>query len=729
MTALKTIAKTSAESLRRPLGWLRDKYHVLSRQRWFCYTTQFINAIYLFSPCIFFMVAYYFIIVNLPLGEDMLMQAGEAINAALFTCATIVAWTLFSWFSSRLVADAKTTGITDPRDTLFYRHLPRLLGYNVPVSLQLAILNLPSNMVLKGVWPVVGFFAVHNLFYLLLIFILDKRRWWLVLIALTAAGYYLWRWLQLLRDDDIQVYGNHLQTLYLLAICFFVFQLVFVWAVHTRRAAIDRGWANESGVLWHAVYALFYATCLATYIVIVTYPSVAVEFGGLACAILAFGLWVGLIYLVRYFGIRLRVKFGLIILLWAIFLGKCSDPYEVRVHESDQDVYAQRPTVDTFLNRWFMHPDRKEKIMNGNDYPVYLVMCDGGASKSGYWVASVLSKLEKEKPGARFSSHVLSLAGASGGSVGNAAFYAMLREAPHPRDSFFIESRRFFDTDLLSHTLSHYLGLDLVRHLFPFRATDRAAALEESMETARGEVIRRYFGKPLSQVLDYSGKLPLLFINTTNLQTGGPGVVSTVQFDSTFSSRLDVLTLLGPYRYDSSCYNMNFSTAVVLGARFPFLSPAGCIRDQYFVDGGYFDNSGGGITLDLLEYMARERNKPGDPLYPYLQCVKFKVLYISNGSEGKPAERVHPLLNDLAAPLLTIANTRGEQTEFSNARVLRFMSNFDRAGQKKFNHLHLPMLKTDKQPYPMNWVISMYNLNRMEANLDSINTVEVLGME
>jgi hypothetical protein len=343
-----------------------------------------------------------------------------------------------------------------------------------------------------------------------------------------------------------------------------------------------------------------------------------------------------------------------------------------------------------------------------------------------------LSKLQNASPGDdKFSNHLLSLAGASGGSVGNAAFYAMLRARDSVEDiGFSQEARDFFSGDYLTYTLARFLGADVFRHFIPTGIVDdRAAALELSMERReQSKYISKALAKTFDKVMDTSGLHPMLFINTTNLQTGGPGLISSVRTSTTFTSREDVLQLVDDTaRTNVFRANIKLSTAVILGARFPYLSPAGNVRRRYFVDGGYFDNSGAGITLELLQYIQALRADTTHRLCNLLNKIHIKVIYISNGSlDVKKGHRLHPLANDAAAPLLTLGSTRGEQTTLANARLEQFLRPCRLSCRNHYQPLNLPMKANDTIPYPMNWVISEYNLKRMEKNLDTINVREVL---
>jgi hypothetical protein len=264
---------------------------------------------------------------------------------------------------------------------------------------------------------------------------------------------------------------------------------------------------------------------------------------------------------------------------------------------------------------------------------------------------------------------------------------------------------------------------------------DRAAVLEQSMESiSESKVIGDCFSQPIKEVYDTSGRLPALFINTTNLQSGSPGVVSTLSLDSNVTNRLDVLTLLDTakkLRSGDKLYKneIRFSTGVILGARFPYISPAGEIAGKYFVDGGYFDNSGSGITLEVLQYIERKMNDSTNTLYSrYRHKLAFKIIYISNGSAKSVDHDLNPLVNDAAAPLLTVLGTYGMQTNLANKKLSSFMHNAMLDTLKNpFETLNLPMIPTDKTDYPMNWVISDYNLDRMNKNLQYVDPNEVLN--
>lgn len=444
----------------------------------------------------------------------------------------------------------------------------------------------------------------------------------------------------------------------------------------------------------------------------------------------SYEIWVGAIYLLRYWAMIWKVRFGLIILVLAILFGIWfTSPYQVQFLPSTEGRLERRP-IDGYIQKWFSYrADALSKASTTNKYRIYLVTADGGASKSGYWVSAILSKLQDSSryTSDPFADHVLSLAGASGGSVGNAAFYALIQDSTRVKTSYGEEVANFFSGDFLTYSLARFLSFDIIKHLVPFLPLqDRTAALEESMEKLSfSESIGTAFSKSFHSLLDTTGRLPMLMINTTNLETGTPGVISTVTLDSLKSDRIDVMSL-AEQKKDTM---IKLSTAVVLGARFPYISPAGEINGRYFVDGGYFDNSGAGITLEILQYLEAALKDSSSSLYPFKDKIEFQVIYISNGGEASTFKTLHPLVNDLAAPLLTILNTYGKQTTFANNKLKKYQSESSFRSNNNFATINLPLKSTADTislpgkseeeiiPYPMNWVISRYNINRMNKNV------------
>ena len=111
----------------------------------------------------------------------------------------------------------------------------------------------------------------------------------------------------------------------------------------------------------------------------------------------------------------------LILGIWA------KSTYDVRIQKASNEnefVYSNQSDLNSYLKSW-IDVRAKEIDSAKREYPLYFVLSDGGASRSAFWVASVLAKLEQET-NTKFSQHLFCLSGASGGSLGNATFYSLL---------------------------------------------------------------------------------------------------------------------------------------------------------------------------------------------------------------------------------------------------------------------------------------------------------------
>ncbi len=676
------------------------------------FVADFLRAIYIFSPSIIFQILYYYIIVGFSIGQDILMQSVESTSRAIATTISVALWMIFSWFSSRNVEEVYTRNIPVTSTSVF-SHLPRLLGYNVAVGIQIAALHLPT-ISSYGFWTLLLVFLFHNGLYFVLSHAFTKRTKISIGIAATMVLIYLFFINIQYKYISPNQHLSHKNAWFNLSMIFFLLQIAFVYLVIWRRKFIQKNatYAHK----FEIAYRVLAVSTAMLFLAIVFIGKFSVQFGSFGVVLLGFGLWVGAIYFLRYWAMIWKLRFGLIILLIAILFGIWfSSPYQVQFLASKES-RPQRMPIDQYLNKWFeARAPMLNDIAANKKYKVYLITADGGASKSGYWVSSILSKLQDSTRSTAdpFSNHILSLAGASGGSVGNSAFYALLQDSTRVRSSYQAEVADFFGGDFLTYSLARFLSFDIIKHLLPFlHLQDRTAALEESMEKlSYSKSIGDAFSKSFHSLVDTSGRLPMLFINTTNLETGTPGLISTVDIAPLNSDRIDVVKL-AEQKKDTI---IKLSTAVVLGARFPYISPAGEINGRYFVDGGYFDNSGAGITLEILQYLEAAFNDSGSRLHPYKNKVEFEVLYISNGGASSTFKTLHPLVNDLAAPLLTILNTYGMQTTFANNKLRK------NQGEEHFKTVNLPYYpKTDTIPYPMNWVISEYNINRMNQNVQAV---------
>ena len=124
-------------------------------------------------------------------------------------------------------------------------------------------------------------------------------------------------------------------------------------------------------------------------------------------------------------------NFHVIFYAWAIILGHWKESHYVFLPDKAETSprFKDRKNLRNYFLDWVHQPERDTLLHRLNPsqrYPVYFVLANGGASRSGYWTASILSRLEDSTEG-EFSKHLFCLSGASGGSVGNATFFNLLR--------------------------------------------------------------------------------------------------------------------------------------------------------------------------------------------------------------------------------------------------------------------------------------------------------------
>jgi hypothetical protein len=271
------------------------------------------------------------------------------------------------------------------------------------------------------------------------------------------------------------------------------------------------------------------------------------------------------------------------------------------------------------------------------------------------------------------------------------------------------------------------LGPDVLRFLLPVFGTDRADALRVAMNeggtgTLKGAMADDIINYLQDTALKY--KLPVLCINTTHMQDARPAVISTIKInDSIYGRKMDVLSLLPPGM------SLQLSTSAILGARFPYVSPAGRIAQNdstfhYFVDGGYFDNSGAGFVHETILFLHRfisDTALLGTTTKNRYRKLKFYVIHamnspVSNGNN----ENVPPLQNDLMAPILTLMGSYESQTSVNNIRLKNYLKEINKDTTSYIDVGLYDSLNAENEAerIPMNWSISQHFVGKIDEQLD-----------
>src|SRR5690606_6933429 len=202
---------------------------------------------------------------------------------------------------------------------------------------------------------------------------------------------------------------------------------------------------------------------------------------------------------------------------------------------------------------------------------------------------------------------------------------------------------------------------------------------------------------------------PLLFLNSTVVETGQRLVMSPVRIDEpSFSEALDGRSVLG--------HEVPLSAAVHNSARFTYVSPAGTVRrlDRTstggraewirLVDGGYFENSGAVTAAEILRAVRKHATTLPDGAR-----IRPVVIHISNDPETTAAEDLlerRKWLNQVVAPVKAMYNVR--QARGFQAR--------ESLGRDDVLHVHFRLCRnldddaSIKQPLPLGWALSHLSL-------------------
>jgi hypothetical protein len=168
----------------------------------------------------------------------------------------------------------------------------------------------------------------------------------------------------------------------------------------------------------------------------------------------------------------------------------------------------------------------------------------------------------------------------------------------------------------------------------------------------------------LSQVWSIDGVVPGLIFNATSVDKGEPTVISSFPDPVWMSGVSDIRTRL------CNGEDIPVSTAALVSARFPWVSPAAWIPDSAcpregqtksrgtpklrLVDGGYFDNSGIETAQRVLEFLKRTPSAPS----------KFVVkLIVISGASNRPLP--DSSFSELLSPIRTFLSVREERTRLT----------------------------------------------------------------
>jgi predicted acylesterase/phospholipase RssA len=730
-----------------------------------------LKVIELYSLNILLLVFLALCLWALPQSGDLLVRASEAtaVYSRFYLLCALYFYVFITWYTSRAVAWQSPVHSKSYFSAWMMIHLPRLLGYYIYSIFVVAYLNSPLFFDgLINFWIFLGCMLLDLFIY---IFLVRIFCWKDQPTERKVAFYNFVFWFNILLIFLCALTGNKWSLLAFVVLS----QGMFMFLVVNRAKAMQNTnsvcppgilstifrklQVDETENALFTVLQVVYIFGLVVYLSAQAWLHFAINAGTLTILFCAFGVISGAVNLLKTLSFLSKINLTLLLFIFLFIMGFFSDPHAIQLQDAANPKatpFQSRQNFDEYLKNWMDH--HALELQRDSIVPLIFVHADGGASRSGYWVASVLARLEEE---AGFSRNLFCLSGASGGSVGNATFFSLLyskyqNNSAQQKASILLRSQDFLSTDFLSYTLARMLGpgalINLIAPIIPDRARALEISLEDGMEDPKGmdQLFKTPFSKLVANTADANYPLPILCINVTQMQDGNPALISNIKMDSSISkARLDILSQI------ESGKDMNLSTATILSARFPYLSPAGLIIEKrpdpaipghllkqhhYYVDGGYFDNSGAGIVQEMIQKIERLKN---DTLAGASEGIKFNlkqlkklryvIVHITNSKlRNDNLERIHPFKNDFFAPIVTIAGTYGSQTAVNNTRLEDYfysLNKYEKLNRdsvlNKYFDINL-YTRDPKDDYPMNWVISNAVRKKMNERLgqqDELNTL------
>jgi hypothetical protein len=380
--------------------------------------------------------------------------------------------------------------------------------------------------------------------------------------------------------------------------------------------------------------------------------------------------------------------------------------------------------------------------------PLVLMATAGGGARSAYWTMLTWSCLfggmdaTADQPAcsraATDERAVFAASGVSGGAVG----LAMEQAAPG-----LINPDKVFDGTFIESVVANLVSVDAPNALVQspvFR--DRAAVLEQSWEKVVPELATRTLLEPRPA----GTWQPVMMFDSASTEDGCRFIAAPVTFGaprsgdaptppssvgrtcgSLFADELPALASASPGTTSQVArvpmaatrdarstlcadQDMRLSTAALVAARFPFVSPTGALpvcgesRFTYLVDGGQVESSGASPVVGMLRELlpriqAYNRGRPA-------QCIQPVVMQIDNDYDSLRATDPPSRPKELLAPISGLGKS-GERAAAARQQLaelgseLRGLAGCDAAPDLP-TYLHVRPQAHPGTQAPLGWSLS-----------------------
>ena len=202
--------------------------------------------------------------------------------------------------------------------------------------------------------------------------------------------------------------------------------------------------------------------------------------------------------------------------------------------------------------------------------------------------------------------------------------------------------------------------------------------------------------------------MPALFLNTTEVETGRGRVIAPLTLEAAEFAAI-------PSAAPDGSADIALSTATVLSARFPWLTPPGWFgaygagktnataalagRQVHLVDGAYFDNSGIETALAITRELQGSLRGSASR-----RKIQLNLIVLTSGGFGDPSF----VVTDYLAPFQSIISTRSARAAMTlkqaRATFMREISNGRAEGSGEF--FGKVELQGFGYPLPLGWRLS-----------------------
>ena len=637
--------------------------------------STFFNTYQILKTCwviLFFNFVGFFLLAQFQQGQDVLRtlgfsKQGNIYNArhTVMVCILLIYWGWQNWRSARIITHFKSFEFSE-----FYKSYPLRTLVIMPrifSVLPFLIISYGTYKANDGFIPLI--FLYLMLGFWLYVFLLYRRKIMVHLMTLDLPFRFLL--------DYIPVKNDAYPASFIIS--------------------KQRWWILQRFIILASIFGL-----------ILIFPISFCQFvGSVGIVMLAISSWLIFFTLLSLFEHRFKIPFVFLFFIGWLSFSVFNNNHAIRVLTKGPP--EKRLYLDTYINQWLQRKNKEEDTVK-----VFLVACEGGGIRAAYWSNEVLSELSVKN--ASFRDHVLAYSTVSGGTLGAVAFNLSGQCTPNPVEARHIV-RDFLKNDFLSPIMGYAMFPDALQRFLPFpvQQFDRAAILEKTWEQSWEKNCKTnpdLFTKGYLQN-DFTGaekQGPLLFMNATHIETGKRVLISPVKFgDQQFYETTDLLSLIDK--------DIPLSSATLLSARFPYLTPAGLIYDKdnikwgHVGDGGYYENLG---ISTLLEVYTRLRTVAALKNIP----IKVSFIFIRNTKDFSKTEPLNSMY-ELMAPIEAYLNVWYKSGGYN----LNMIKNVSLKRDDRILNFALPRFENDI--IPLGWSLSKQATDFIDSQVENVVDVEL----